>query len=278
MKHKELTALLRDLYLLSDVRVILYDRHRHCIVGEGADGRAGYCVAVQTNPKGLARCIRSDTQAFETVEKTGRPYIFNCPFGLFEAIVPLFDGERLMGYLFAGSAIAPTAKQRKRALEEAMLYTGKLHSKDELAMLVDDLAAPDGDKRDALLRTMELLGRHIVENGWLDNGGESLAEMTQIYLDRNYHRKLSLGEISRHFHCSTVTLTEGFRHSFGCTIVEYLTQKRLATAAALLQNSEFSIGTVAEKCGFSGTSYFSKAFKRHFGTAPLAWRQQHRTR
>jgi AraC-like DNA-binding protein len=276
MKHKKPAALLRDLYLLSGVRVTLFDRHRHCLVDEGPDGRAGYCVAVQTNPLGLARCAHSDAQAFQTVEKTGRPFVFTCPFGLFEAVVPLLAGERLMGFLFAGSAIVPEERQRKLALEEATPYVGKLHTKGELKELVDALAAPNDAQREALLHMLELLGQHIVESGWLDNDIESLADLAQIYLDRNYHRKLSLSEISLHFHCSTVTLTEAFRHAFGCTIVEYLTEKRLLAAASLLRDSEFSVGTVAEKCGFSGTSYFSKAFKRRFGTAPLPWRQQQR--
>ena len=276
MKQQELFTLLRDVYRLTGVRVTLYDRQQHCVAGDGGSGRAGYCAAVQTDPRGLARCFHSDRAAFAVVEKTGKPYVFTCPFGLFEAVVPLFVGERLLGFLFAGEAIDPSPAQRALALEEALPYVGKLHSREELAALVAELAAPAPAAREALLRAMEILGRYIVERGLLDERERDLAELVLIYLDRNFHRKLTLSELGLHFHCSTVTLTESFRRAFSTTIVEYLTGKRLEAAEGLLRNSPFSVETVAEKCGFSSTAYFSKVFKRRHGISPRFWREQHR--
>lgn len=276
MRHKEAETLLEDLYQLSGVRVTLYDRRRRCVAGDGGSGRAGYCAAVQTDPQGLARCFHSDCAAFAVVEETKKTYVFTCPFGLFEALVPLLDGERLQGFLFAGEAIDPTPAQRARALEEALPYVAKLHDREELEGLVRALAAPGPAAREALVRTMELFGRYIVERGLLDAEESDLPELLRIYLNRNFHRKLTLSELGLHFHCSTVTLTESFRRAFSCTIGGYLTDRRLAAAVELLRNSQFSVETVAEKCGFSGTAYFSKVFKKRYGASPRYWREKNR--
>lgn len=276
MRYKEAEALLEDLYQLSGVRVTLYDRQQHCVAGDGGSGRAGYCAAVQSDPRGLARCFQSDRSAFAVVAETKKPYVFTCPFGLYEAVVPLLAGERLQGFLFAGEAIDPTPAQRTLALKEALPYAGKLYCREELEALVGALATPGAAAREALVRTMELFGRYIVERGLLDTEESDLSELLRLYLDRNFHRKLSLSELGLHFHCSTVTLTESFRRAFSRTIGEYLLEKRLSAAEELLRNSQFSVETVAEKCGFSGTAYFSKVFKRRHGISPRFWREQHR--
>ena len=273
MQLEELSSLLQDLYAISGVRVILYDRHRHCLVGEGVDGRAEYCIAVQAHPEGLCRCLASDARAFDVAEKSGAPFVYTCPFGLFEAVLPLRDGERLLGFLFAGSAIEKTPNQREQAIEVGLRYAGRLHTREEIEALVDALSAPSEDAIGALLRMMERLGRYIAEKGWIE-GKDSRAELLRIYLDRNLHRRITLSELGAHFHFSTVTLTEDFRRAFGCTVGEYLTQRRLDTACGLLRGSPLGVEAIAEKCGFSGASYFSKTFKRHFGVSPLQWRQK----
>ncbi|MGW4652035.1 AraC family transcriptional regulator [Kitasatospora sp. NPDC004289] len=57
----------------------------------------------------------------------------------------------------------------------------------------------------------------------------------------------------------------------------YLTTWRMATAARLLQRSPSSLGTIARRTGYTSEFAFAKAFKRHFGTPPGAYRRRART-
>ena len=43
-------------------------------------------------------------------------------------------------------------------------------------------------------------------------------------------------------------------------------------AARLLRFSDLSVGEVAFRAGFADPLYFSRAFKRHRGEAPMAYR------
>ena len=53
-----------------------------------------------------------------------------------------------------------------------------------------------------------------------------------------------------------------------------LTVYEQAEGIQLLLDRSFSIADIAEKTGFGSYSYFSKAFKKHFGVSPKEYRTQ----
>lgn len=50
--------------------------------------------------------------------------------------------------------------------------------------------------------------------------------------------------------------------------VKYLTQLRIEYAKELLITGRYSIGEIAEMCGFENVYYFSTVFKKHTGIPP----------
>jgi AraC family transcriptional activator of pobA len=59
---------------------------------------------------------------------------------------------------------------------------------------------------------------------------------------------------------------------------ELITERRMLEAARLLRFSDLSVGEIAFRAGFSDPLYFSRAFKRHYGEAPMAYRDRVRGR
>jgi AraC-like DNA-binding protein len=53
----------------------------------------------------------------------------------------------------------------------------------------------------------------------------------------------------------------------------WLTRERIMLAQTLLLDSNASIGTIAEQCGFCDIYHFSREFKRSIGTSPRHWRR-----
>jgi AraC family transcriptional regulator, transcriptional activator of pobA len=53
---------------------------------------------------------------------------------------------------------------------------------------------------------------------------------------------------------------------------ELVTDRVMLEAARLLRFSDLSVGEVAFRAGFADPLYFSRAFKRHRGEAPMAYR------
>lgn len=64
-----------------------------------------------------------------------------------------------------------------------------------------------------------------------------------------------------------------FVRCLGVPPTVYMLQRRLQHAYELITSQEFSV-TTAAAAGFCDMSYFSRAFKKHFGIAPAALRRE----
>ena len=65
-----------------------------------------------------------------------------------------------------------------------------------------------------------------------------------------------------------------FKKEVGMTPLEYMTGMRMKKAETLLlamREHEYSIAEVAEMCGFDDPLYFSRVFKKFFGTSPSTY-------
>src|SRR3546814_9008173 len=63
-----------------------------------------------------------------------------------------------------------------------------------------------------------------------------------------------------------------FKESLGESPHAYLSRLRMGLAAQLLRNPSMLIATVADKVGFGSDVAFYRAFRRHFGQSPGAFR------
>ena len=54
---------------------------------------------------------------------------------------------------------------------------------------------------------------------------------------------------------------------------ELITDRRMLEAARLLRFTDLSVGEIAFRAGYEDQLYFSRAFKRHAGASPQAYRE-----
>jgi AraC-like DNA-binding protein len=79
----------------------------------------------------------------------------------------------------------------------------------------------------------------------------------------------SVDELSEEFGMSKAQLSNTFKSSYGMTIGEYITQKRMQRSQALIKEGKLSILQVAIEVGYLNQSSFGRAFKKFFGYSPL---------
>jgi AraC-like DNA-binding protein len=63
-----------------------------------------------------------------------------------------------------------------------------------------------------------------------------------------------------------------FQDAFYMSPMKLVNQVRLQRAAKMLGSSAVPVEQVAQRCGFSSRSHFSRAFKRHTGLSPAEYR------
>lgn len=83
----------------------------------------------------------------------------------------------------------------------------------------------------------------------------------------------TLSELCTRAGIAKTPLSEKFAELIGRAPIEYLKAWRLQIAAHWLLEKNMTVEKVAERCGYDSVPAFSKAFKRHFGQPPGAFRR-----
>ena len=63
-----------------------------------------------------------------------------------------------------------------------------------------------------------------------------------------------------------------FKKYVGKTIIEYVTDLRIAYAATLLSSTDLSVITIASKVGYDNQSFFAQKFKDKYNVSPIEYR------
>lgn len=89
------------------------------------------------------------------------------------------------------------------------------------------------------------------------------------------YRKIRVGELAANVNLSVSRLEHLFKENVGVAIRELIRMKRLAKAAALIEETDLSISRVLRLAGFTDLADFDHAFKREFGMSPREYRKAH---
>ncbi|SDN61446.1 AraC-type DNA-binding protein [Alkalicoccus daliensis] len=68
-------------------------------------------------------------------------------------------------------------------------------------------------------------------------------------------------------------ITRSMKRVTGMTPNQYMTHHRLTLAKEMLQQGEYHLQAVAQECGFTDVSYFSRVFKQREGVTPGEYRR-----
>lgn len=93
------------------------------------------------------------------------------------------------------------------------------------------------------------------------------------YIDENYAKDIDTNRIADRFGISYSYVRKLFKEKTGKTIVEYLNHVRLMHAKQMLAGTDFSIGEIAQKCGYYNEQGLFRAFRRAEGVTPGEYRK-----
>jgi AraC family transcriptional regulator len=89
-----------------------------------------------------------------------------------------------------------------------------------------------------------------------------------------YSENISLQEIAAEINLHPVYLCQQFPVYFNCTFGDYIRKIRIEKATDLMFSSpHLSLTFIANACGFSDQSHFTRLFKKNIGLTPLAFRK-----
>ena len=271
MDIPRLEQLLNDLHVATGMDTAIVDGSFRVLARRhsGMD----FCTRIHTSAKCLDVCMASDNEQISRAERTGKTVCYTCPFGIFEAITPIFRNGRVIAYLFLSMGIREGEDCRQLPVRQALAVSPGLDGA-LLERALEEVPVRTGKQLAAYCGLLAVTADYIENNDLLSGPEQSLGQLAKNYIRNDLAQKITLSELSYRLGCSTVTLTTRFKEEFGITVMEYVMQKRMSLARQLLRENAWSVAQIAEKCGFSDPEYFSKCFKRYFGLPPMAWKKQ----
>ena len=271
MNTLKIEEILQSFYEISGMDVAIVNS-KNKILARRYSG-AHYCSAVHQSPKCQEICNASDRDALCCAAEKRGLHVYRCPFGIYEALMPIYKNDEVVAYVFVGMGVED-GEESARMLMDAALDVSPNLNKNMLKKSIRELPKYTREKLDAYAAFLPLIAEYIEANDLLSDNEMTVGQLVKTYVKNNLSKKITLKELSFMLHCSTVTLTEHFKKEYGITIMKYVMQKRMEKAERLLLHSELSVREISEECGFPDIEYFSRCFKSYHGSSPMTWRKQ----
>ena len=271
MSRADLEKILRDFHTVSGMDISVVDREFHTLSLTRSPA-ATLCSAIHRDPSAIDICKESDIERLSQAKSSQQPIIYTCPFGITEVIVPIIRDDEPIAYIISSLGI------EKGKEDEALNLCTRNRKKDKCWMqeLINSSKRYTREELDAYYNMIKMLANYIIGDDALTDENASIGPLIKRYIKNNISKKLTLKDIARNLHCSTVTLTEHFKAEFGMTINEYINLKRMNLSEKLLLTTDKPLRDIAALTGFSDVEYFSRTFKKYHAISPAAWRRENR--
>ncbi len=154
----------------------------------------------------------------------------------------------------------------------------------EMVTLLNQIWSYKGDGMAAKLffrsKVSEAVALVIEHNKKLPNeeiriSDEDLKALQNIgqYINDHCSRTILLEKLARIACMGTTKLKSTFKQVYGCTISEYIQQRRLSQGENFLTSTDFTIEQIAKAVGYSNAGRFSKDFRNSTGLNPSEYRR-----
>ena len=283
-KIEDITMIIRSFSEITGAGICFYDLENFFMyttteVRKYTGHRCDLCANVWLLADGKKKCVLSDRRdAVSYAIRQKPPFFRQCHIGLYELLVPIYNGDNLWGLVFIGQCRiegmnAETAIKKNAAklggngdtFRDMYLKLPLLKSETLLAMgniiklYLENLI--DLDKLFALhAETQEATPK------------APLHQRVKTYIDQYYQTCISTQSLSRRFFVNSSYLSRAFKENTGENICTYINKTRIEHAKMLLKNTNYPINVVALNVGYTDANYFVKLFRKHCGITPSAYR------
>ena len=99
-----------------------------------------------------------------------------------------------------------------------------------------------------------------------------LAKQVSEYLTENMDKRVTLEQISKHFHVSGTHIKNIFKGVYGVSLYAYTRAIKMESAAYMLEYTDRTVMDIAGEHGYDNSSKFARAFREVKGMTPSEYR------
>ena len=244
--------------------------------------RCDLCTNVRALPGGQKKCDfsdRRDAVTYAVRQKT--PFYNQCHIGLYELLVPIYNGDTLCGLVFIGQCQIEGMNAETAIKKNATKMGG---NGDAFKKMYQKLPLLKSETLLAMGNIIKLYLENLID---LDNLFALNAETRELsqkaplhqrvknYIDQYYQTPITPQSLSERFFVNSSYLSRVFKEKVGINICSYINQTRIEHAKRLLKSADYPIHVVALNVGYTDANYFVKVFRKYVGMTPTEYRQAH---
>jgi AraC-like DNA-binding protein len=268
---ENLQSLIRHFYIATQLRVAIFDFDFNEVIAWPKEENV-LCRLIKSTKKGWKRCRTCDLSSqFRVKQNIYKNYIYTCHAGLFDAIAPIMDNRRIIGYMMVGQCVPGDMPIQKA-------WNFSLNSCEDILDISDikteyyNLPRLTKQQMESCVQIMNACALYIGNKKYVNPDHDEIFTKIKSYTDIHLSEDLSVETLCSQLFLSRNLLFKTVKKETGLTLGQYIQAKRLEQAQSLLKNNERSIAEIAELCGISDYNYFSRIFKKQFGITPRDYR------
>lgn len=200
-----------------------------------------------------------------------------CYCGVDEFVLPIYDGERKIGFISVTGGCADkksTQEQLKKISRSFGISCEELAEKaDLLSPTLFSIDFIEG----VLLHISKMLSMLAKESyiGCENSDTTNYIYSNAVaYIHEHFTEQLSVDEVATFCKCSRSYITHIFKPNSGKGFREYINQLRIEAAKELLRKNEMSVKKIAFSVGYNDSNYFSNVFYKETGFYPCEYRRK----
>lgn len=269
---EQLEQLMRSFYLISGIRFVLYDSEFKEIMSFPKND-CEFCSLMKSNRNTRRKCAYADKRSFNKCRESGRLYIYKCHAGLVEAVMPLYENEKNIGYLMLGQI---SDNKNNNTLIEKITYWQEKYGFDtaKLNTSIQSITYKSTEEIYAAAKIMEACTCYIAFKELIEPEESRVFKAAKAYIDKNLSADLDIADICKELSLGRTKLYDIFKREANTGVSEYINRRRLHKAKSLLKTTDMSIPEIASAVGFNDYNYFSRVYKKRYGKAPKFYRKK----
>lgn len=182
------------------------------------------------------------------------------------------------GGLRAGGAVRECGLTADEPLYRGQFSDMREAAKDEMVYLAAHPNMAPHHLMGHLYLFLDALSRSVPALAVKGNGGvrEIYVREALKFIENNFQNDISVEDIADICGLNRSYFGTVFKELMGKTTQEYLLSYRMAKAAELLRQPQYTVGDIGNAVGYQNPLHFSRAFKNVYGISPRAWRNRSR--
>ncbi len=252
---------LKYFYMLTGIRTVIFDSEFKEIFSY-PETACNFCTIIRTNTALMNKCRESDIDAFEKCKDMKNIFIYKCHMGLVEAVMPIKNKNKIIGYIMLGQITDIKDKNDLKKLES------EIYKEHGLECNTTEIKYKNKNQILAASKLLEICTDYMLLKEMIGAENEKIITSANSYIKEHLSEQINIYDLCEYIGASRTKLYEMFKSEYGVGIASYIKEARLTEARKLLKENNLSVSEVSVKVGFSDYNYFSRIYKKRFKISP----------